>query len=197
MTCHSPSGLEPEKFSVKIKNKNPNSFANNDLYFAEDRRYNIVMAGDALNLALHNYMLGQELDKPVHKWFHGKQAETSVRETLVSEQFIRPDNSRIYNPKARLLWLVAELTPNQNGVMVHANSHYKHLNFTPAERDFLIEISDICSNLDLVTTFEQAEQIFEKHCAGDKNKGSKNATFLEFYHSKKWDILRGYGLLQI
>lgn len=197
MTCHSPSGLEPERFSVKIKNKNPNSFANNDLYFAEDRRYNVVMAGDALKTALYNYMVGEALDKPVHKWFQGKQAETSVRETLVSEQFIRPDDSRIYDPKARLLWIGNELTPNNEGVVVHTNSHFKHINFTAAERDFLIEICSQATDLDSVMRFGDVEAVFERHCGGDKNKGSKNATFLEFYHSKKWDILRGYGLLQI
>ncbi|MFI3266874.1 MAG: radical SAM protein, partial [Rikenellaceae bacterium] len=132
-----------------------------------------------------------------HKWFMGKQAGTSVRSTLVSEQFIRPDSSRIYNPKARLLWLGAELTPTEQGVEVNTNSSFKHLNFTAPERDFLVEITDLASELDSVITFEQAHGIFDKHCADGKNQGSKNATFLEFYHSKKWDILRGYGLIQI
>lgn len=197
MTCHSPSGKEPEKFSVKSKSKGANPFANNEIYYAEDRRYNVTMAGNALNDALYSYMIGEGLDKPVNRWFQGKQAETSVRSTLVSEQFIRPDASRIYDDEARLLWVGVELTPNDQGVVVHANSHFKHLNFTAAERDFLVEITALCSDLNSKVSFGDAEKIFNNHCSDGKNSSSKNATFLEFYHSKKWDILRGYGLLQI
>ena len=45
----------------------PNPFANNEVFFSDNRGYDIGMVGDALRLSLANYMAGNGLDRPVHK----------------------------------------------------------------------------------------------------------------------------------
>lgn len=106
MTVHSPSGQSPEEFGVHHKNKGPNGFANNEIPFTEIRTYNINMVGDGLNEALANYMYGNGLDRPVHKWFKGKEVPTTtVEETLITDHLIKPDASRIYSDHARLIWI--------------------------------------------------------------------------------------------
>lgn len=72
LTAHSPVGLAPEKFGVKIL-PTPKSkfgiFANNELPFTEEKFVDHDELGIGLRRALYNYMLGQGLDMDVRDWF--------------------------------------------------------------------------------------------------------------------------------
>lgn len=72
LTAHSPVGLAPEKFGVKILST-PKSkfgiFANNELPFTEEKFVDHDELGIGLRRALYNYMLGQGLDMDVRDWF--------------------------------------------------------------------------------------------------------------------------------
>jgi hypothetical protein len=75
LTAHSPVGLSPEKFQVKIlplKKSRHGLFAKNELPFSEEKFVDHDMLGVGLRRALYNYMLGQGLDLDLREWFDEK-----------------------------------------------------------------------------------------------------------------------------
>ncbi len=69
MTCHSPSGLNPEAYGARRVTLKPNPFCNNEVDWEPDFDYDIEAVGAALRLATYNYMNGLGLDQPVRSWF--------------------------------------------------------------------------------------------------------------------------------
>ena len=81
LTAHSPVGLNPEKFKVKIipqKISEHGLFARNELPFTEEKFVDHDMLGVGLRRALYNYMLGQGLDLDLREWFDGKVPKPSI-----------------------------------------------------------------------------------------------------------------------
>lgn len=188
MTIHSESGIDPEKFGVRRKGKMLNTFANNELFFADNRGYNINLVGDGLVDSLSAYMMGEGLERPVHKWFAMKAPQTSVEPTLITDCLIKPDLCRIYNPQARIVWIGGDVATSEQGVVIAAKGEDKEIKFDAETAEFIAAITEQCGDLSEKYTFEQIEQLYNSNF--DK-------PFIELYSSKKWDILRSYGLLQI
>lgn len=69
MTCHSPSGLNPERYGALRTTLQPNPFCNNEVDWEPQFGYDIEAVGAALRLATYNYMNGLGLDQPVRSWF--------------------------------------------------------------------------------------------------------------------------------
>lgn len=69
MTCHSPSGLNPEQYGARRITLEPNPFCNNEVDWEPQFDYDIEAVGAALRLATYNYMNGLGLDQPVRSWF--------------------------------------------------------------------------------------------------------------------------------
>lgn len=188
MTVHSPSGCDPELFGVKRKNEHVNTFANNEIRFVEDRGYDINMMGEALQVSLANFMAGEGLDRPVHKWFGGRAPQTTVEQTEIVDHLIKPDASRIFNEHARLVWIGSQPRRAENGIVIDVPSRCKEFNFSASDADFLVEIMEVCGDLERITILGQVREIYVQHSGGP---------FSTLYHSKKWDQLRELGLLQI
>lgn len=187
MTVHSPIGREPEKFGARRKNDHVNTFANNEIYFPEDRGYNINLVGDALREALDNYMDGAELTLPAHKWFAGKAPQTTVEPTLITDQLIKPDQSRIFAPEARLVWIGGQVRLSDEGLVVAALSEDKTFRFG-ADSAFMAELAQLCSDLNRRVTLSEVAEIYARGSA---------EPFSTLYHSKRWDKMRETGLLQL
>jgi hypothetical protein len=88
MTCHSPSGLNPERYGARRTTCEPNPFCNNEVDWepldgqkgaAVQFDYDIEAVGAALRLATYNYMNGLGLDQPVRSWFPIKVPKPSIR----------------------------------------------------------------------------------------------------------------------
>ncbi len=188
MTVHSRSGHEPEAFGVRRKDRLPNPFANNEVPFAENRGYSLDMVGEALNLSLANWLVGCGLDKPVHKWFATKVPATTVIPSLITDHLIKPDSCRIYNDKARIVWVGGTPELSEEGIIIHTPSTTKEVKFPEAEAEFMFAVLEQTSDLSEEYTFEQIRTLWEEHF---------DRPFIEFYSSKKWDIVRKLGLLQI
>lgn len=188
MTVHSRSGHEPEAFGVRRKDRLPNPFANNEVPFAENRGYLLDMVGEGLNLSLANWLVGSGLEKPVHKWFSSKVPATTVIPSLITDHLIKPDLCRIYNDKARIVWVGGTPELSEEGIIIHTPSTTKEVKFPEAEAEFMYAVLEQTADLAEEYTFEQIRALWEEHF--DK-------PFIEFYSSKKWDIVRKLGLLQI
>jgi len=77
-TVHSPVGLHPEQFGVRLKPLPKVSFAKNDVGFIDPTGVDHDALGIALNKALYNYMHGIGLDQDVRGWFSGRVPKTTV-----------------------------------------------------------------------------------------------------------------------
>lgn len=188
MTVHSRSGQHPEEFGVRRKDRLPNPFANNEVPFAENRGYSLDMVGEGLNLSLANWLVGSGLDKPVHKWFAQKVPATTVIPSLITDHLIKPDGCRIYNDKARIVWIGGTPELSDEGVVIHTPSGTKEIKLAEEEAEFMYAIIEQCADLGETFTFEEIRLLWEENF---------ERPFIEFYSSKKWDIARKFGLLQI
>ena len=77
-TVHSPVGLHPAQYGVRLKPLPPVSFAKNDVGFVDPSSVDHDALGIALNKALYNYMHGLGLDEDVRSWFSGRVPRTQV-----------------------------------------------------------------------------------------------------------------------
>lgn len=188
MTVHSPSGTDPEAFGVRRRNAHVHAFANNEVAFVENRGYDIRLVGEGLNEALRHYMAGDGLDRPVHKWFAGKTPRTAVDASLIADQMIRPDASRLFDENARVVWIGPPPVRQEDGLVLHAASSARKLKFKPHETEFLLCLIQTASDLSRKFTFGEAAELFRHY---------SEESFVAFYLSKKWDLMRPLGLLQI
>ena len=91
MTCHSPSGLNPEAYGARRVTLEPNPFCNNEVDWVPTDGsnganglngqfpYDIEAVGAALRLATYNYMNGLGLDQPVRSWFPIRVPKPSIK----------------------------------------------------------------------------------------------------------------------
>ena len=83
-TAHSPIGLNPGAYGIKLAKKPKVTFGHNDLEFTDPTGVDHDMLGVGLRKALYNYMHGIGLDKDVRHWFEKKKVpRTSVDPDLV------------------------------------------------------------------------------------------------------------------
>ncbi len=191
MTVHSPSGTNPEAFGVRLKSPAPKPFANNEVAFAETRTYSLEQAGNSLRTATYNYMRQAGLDKGAEKWFEGKVPHTQVEPTLITDHLIKPDASRIFSENARLVYIGARSRPVDGGLLFRGPSGEKMVKCNDTERAFFVELLTRASDLNQVVTFGEAAVDYIP------SEGKDSGSFLQLYHAKRWDLMRGFGLLQI
>jgi radical SAM superfamily enzyme YgiQ (UPF0313 family) len=77
-TVHSPVGLHPGQFGVRLKPLPKVTFAKNDVGFVDPTGVDHDVLGVALNKALYNYMHGLGLDQDVRGWFSGRVPRSTV-----------------------------------------------------------------------------------------------------------------------
>jgi len=82
-TVHSPVGLNPAEYGIKLQPLPPITFASNDVEFIDPTGVDHNSLGKALNKALYNYMHGIGLDEDVRAWFNER-----VPKPRVSRHFI-------------------------------------------------------------------------------------------------------------
>ncbi len=81
-TVHSPVGLNPSKFNIKIpeiQKPKEGLFAINEVPFIDSIKTDHDMLGRGLRKALYNYMLGLGLDLDVREWFEAKVPKTTLK----------------------------------------------------------------------------------------------------------------------
>ncbi|MGL5785836.1 MAG: B12-binding domain-containing radical SAM protein [Bacteroidales bacterium] len=78
LTAHSPVGLNPEKFNIRITEPEFKGFARNDLQFEDPTGGNHDKFGEGLRISLYNYMNGTGFELPLNKWFEAKVPRTML-----------------------------------------------------------------------------------------------------------------------
>ncbi len=188
ITAHSHCAAEPERFGVRLKGTLSNPFANYERAFSDHRGYDIERVGGNLNEALANYLSARAFDRPVEKWFDMKVPPTTVERSFVTDCLILPDDCRIFNGEARLVWLGGDVLPTDNGLLAITKTEGKEVKFGEADADFLMQVIEQCADLENDVRFDDVKEFYAQFGDG---------AFVKLYHSKQWDILRKMGLLQI
>jgi radical SAM superfamily enzyme YgiQ (UPF0313 family) len=83
-TVHSPVGLHPEQYGVRLQPLPKVTFARNDVGFIDPTGVDHDALGIALNKALYNYMHGIGLDQDVRGWFAGRVPRTTVPRNFIA-----------------------------------------------------------------------------------------------------------------
>ena len=82
-TVHSPVGMNPDEYGIRLIPLPRGSFAKNDIGFIDPSGVDHDALGKALNKALYNYMHGIGLDLDVRQWFGGKQPRPRVARNFI------------------------------------------------------------------------------------------------------------------
>ena len=84
-TVHSPVGLNPGEYGIKLKPLPPITFATNDVEFFDPTGVDHDSLGRALNKALYNYMHGIGLDEDVRAWFDERVPKPRVGRNFIAK----------------------------------------------------------------------------------------------------------------
>ncbi len=194
MTAHSPVGMYPEQFGVKIENPIIGSFANNDLVHNDPKGTNHDTFSYGLKKSLFNFMQGIGFDLPLQEWFEFKVPRTKVSKNYI-EVAISEKDDFVVRPSSKVVWLgkkpLIVYSSSKKGEIVTLNFHSKKEEFSikanKNQGDWLAEILGLISAKNKkIYTFQEIQNHYE-------NAGLKD--FGLFWYNKPVNSLREYGLL--
>ena len=194
MTAHSPVGMYPEQFGVKIENPIIGSFANNDLVHNDPKGTNHDTFSYGLKKSLFNFMQGIGFDLPLQEWFEFKIPRTKVSKNYI-EIAVAEEDDFVLRPSSKVVWLgnkpLVVYSSSKKGDIVTLNFHGKKETFSikanKNQGDWLAEILGLISPKNKKTyTFQEVQNHYE-------NAGLKD--FELFWYNKPVNTLGEYGLL--
>ncbi|MCF8277162.1 MAG: radical SAM protein [Flavobacteriales bacterium] len=113
MTAHSPVGLNPEKFKVKIVGESVGSFANNDLQHEDPTGADHDQFSAGLKKSLFNFMHGVGFGLPLQEWFEHKVPKASLKPDMIEGYLAQPDE-RILKQTSSVIWLSGPAAYDEN-----------------------------------------------------------------------------------
>jgi len=84
-TIHSPIGLYPEQYNIKLIPNGDIQFAENDVDYHDPVNTDHEMLGKGLKKALYNYMHGMGFDYPMSFWFDEPVSEPDISPTFIEQ----------------------------------------------------------------------------------------------------------------
>jgi hypothetical protein len=198
MTAHSPVGLNPSQFKVRIENEKLGTFANNDLIHTDPTGTEHERFSEGLKKSLFNYMHGICFDFPLQDWFNFKVPRTSVAPKYVQEA-IDEQAYEPASPNAKIVWLggnpsIHTFTKKKKNhtfemaELTFSNRKYDLvIQLKQAEGEWLFEqIPALSVHNSTQITFGELEKSFEQHTGDD---------FVLFWNSPSIKELRENGLM--
>ena len=194
MTAHSPVGMYPEQFGVKIDNPIIGSFANNDLVHNDPKGTNHDTFSYGLKKSLFNFMQGIGFDLPLQEWFEFKVPKTKVSKNYI-EMAVSEKDDFVVRPSSKVVWLgkkpLITYSSSKKGDIVTLNFHDKRETFSikanKNQGDWLTEILGLISAKNKkIYTFQEVQNHYENAGLND---------FELFWYNKPVNSLGEYGLL--
>lgn len=198
MTAHSPIGLHPAQFKVKILNEKPGSFANNDRIHTDPTGARHELFSDGLRKSLFNYMHGICFDFPLQKWFDFKVPRTTVAPDFI-QSAINNEDIEMPSQHSKVYWLAGTVSArffqkkkkNQTLDVAELTFFNKKQNlvlgFNQQEGNWLAgQIPQLSVMGNQQSTFGELSKSFEEQTDGD---------FVLFWNSTSMKKLRENGLL--
>jgi len=191
LTAHSPVGMAPNEFHIKIINNKTGSFANNDLIYRDPTGIDHNVFSYGLKKSLFNYMHGVSFDLPLHEWFDFKVPKTTINKRYIKSALAENDESQAIKVNAKIVWLggapiVTDLG-DEHELLFHDKTGGVALAVSAAQADWIIEILKLTSvKTDNNYTFQQVQTHYENSGLDD---------FESFWHEVLFNELRDSGLL--
>ena len=200
MTAHSPVGLNPSQFRVIIENKQPGTFANNDLVHRDPTGAIHELFSEGLRKSLYNYMHGIGFDIALSDWFEFKVPGTTILPDLI-RQIITNPNYEAVSSSLKIIWL-GEIPAIRYYTRTKKNKTYEmaELNFPNKNRNLVIQVKqadgkwlmqlfpEILITNPVQITYGELEKNYEDHTGND---------FVLFWNSPAIKNLRECGLLMM
>jgi hypothetical protein len=190
LTAHAPVGLNPEEYTVQIKNKELGTFANNDLDFTDSSGAQHERFSFGLKKSLFNYMQGLGLEENLQFWFDFKIPATKIKPDFIENALL--DGFNAYNPNALLVW--------QSGVpKVFSEKNKKILQFHFTKESLELKLNELpaqwltntlhdLQNGSKAVKMATVKESFEAQCQED---------FEPFWYGKQINKLRAFGLWEV
>ncbi len=193
LTAHSPVGLNPDAYHIKILNPEPGSFANNDLEHADPTGTDHAQFSEGLKKSLFNYMHGIGLDMPLQEWFDFKIPRTQIPKNYVA-RILAPKPEELPKPNAKICWLgpIPSLEKRTRGKYILQMSLGRDEEELIVPEQLGMWLVDILARISLgptkTWTFEEFQKEFNQSGSGD---------FRNFWEGEIVDELREMGLLVV
>ena len=198
MTAHSPIGLNPDQFNVKIENEKPGTFANNDLIHNDPTGANHELFSEGLKKSLFNYMHDIGFDLPLQDWFDFKVPRTMILPKYIQQTIDNVEYEPV-KPHAKVVWL-GGLPTIRYYSKKKKNQTYEmaEISFANKKQDLLIHLKHkegkwlftqmpkISVSQSSFLSFGELEKSFEEQIGED---------FVLFWNSTAIKQLRENGLL--
>lgn len=192
LTAHSPVGLNPSNFKVKIPHPDLGNFANNELEHEDPTGADHDLFGDGLRKSLFNFMHGVGFEVPLGKWFETKVPSTTIPKNFIIRQV---ENAGAFKLKdqTRIVW-IGEL-PDLEYL---EDEPFCDLIFSGKNEDFALELPEdlalwIRSFFEEVNYTQPLKSLHQIRLSYEEQFGD----FQELMDSEVWEILREQGLLLI
>lgn len=104
LTAHSPVGLDPAAYGIKIEPGCSGPFANNDILFTDPTGTDHDAYGFGLKKSLLNYMHGIGFEFPLQDWFEFKVPRTKVPKDYILNA-LNEDEIASIKANAKVVWL--------------------------------------------------------------------------------------------
>ncbi|WP_092791407.1 B12-binding domain-containing radical SAM protein [Algoriphagus hitonicola] len=192
LTAHSPVGLNPENFLVKIPHPELGTFANNELEHEDPTGADHDRFGEGLRKSLFNYMHGVGFEIPLGKWFDSKVPNTSISKNYISRELQLEKDFQLKD-QTRILWI-----GESPDLIVSEDEDTCDLIFSVKNEDLALElplefgrwVKEFLDQVSYQNPLLQVRQIKQSYSDlfGD---------FEELMESEVWDILCEQGLLLI
>ena len=104
LTAHSPVGLDPKAYGIKIEPGCSGPFANNDILFTDPTGTDHDAYGFGLKKSLLNYMHGIGFEFPLQDWFEFKVPRTKVPKDYILNA-LNEDEIASIKANAKVVWL--------------------------------------------------------------------------------------------
>ncbi len=104
LTAHSPVGLHPSKYNIKILTTAKGTFANNDVEYEDEAGGDHDSFSFGLKKSLFNYMHNIGLDEPLQKWFEHKIPKTKISANFIENALVENELSS-FKPNAKIIYL--------------------------------------------------------------------------------------------
>ena len=195
-TRHSPVGLHPGAYGIKITGPAPGPFANNDLTHFDPAGRDPERFGAGLAKAVYNYMHGTALSADVRSFFDFKLPKPKVRKDFIrtalrTSPFWRDDLER------RAIWLggapsVRPLRSGKVSLLLHGNEGTSVIETEAPLADWLQSLIR-----DSRPRGRKGADYPRLAVAAERYPPSARKSFEAFIKSKDWKTVRRAGLLLI
>ncbi|MDT8887836.1 B12-binding domain-containing radical SAM protein [Aquirufa regiilacus] len=193
LTAHSPVGLNPDAYHIKILNPEPGSFANNDLEHADPQGTDHAQFSEGLKKSLFNYMHGIGLDMPLQEWFEFKVPRTQIPKNYIARILTQQDE-KIPKANAKICWLglvptLGKVSPGKTALCLSMGREEVELLVPEALGTWLVDIlARISLGPDKTWTFDEFQKAYSQSGLGN---------FEQFWQGDIVEELREIGLLVV